>query len=55
MVGSTRCLACRVGFCEAGNIYYMYVNSRGKGHKEDFDFEELEAAIELYKEHEEDK
>ena len=25
-----------------------------KGYKEDFDFEELEAAIELYKEHEEE-
>ena len=25
-----------------------------KGHKEDFDFEELEAPIELYKEHEEE-
>jgi len=31
-----------------------YVNSTGKGYKEDFDFEELEAAIELYKEHEEE-
>ena len=31
-----------------------YVNSRGKGCKEDFDFEELEAAIELHKEHEEE-
>ena len=31
-----------------------YINSRGKGYKEDFDFEELEAAIELYKEHEEE-
>ena len=34
----------------------MYVNSRGKGYKEDFVWEELEAAIELYEEHkEEDK
>ena len=31
-----------------------YVKSRRKGHKEDFDFEELQAAIELYKEHEEE-
>ena len=31
-----------------------YINSRGKGYKEDFDFEELKAAIDLYKEHEED-
>ena len=31
-----------------------YVNSRGKGYKEDFDFDKLEAAIELYKEHEEE-
>ena len=26
----------------------------GKGHKEDFDFEALEAAIELHEEHEEE-
>ena len=32
------------------------LKSKRKGHKEDFDFEESEAAIELYKEHmEEDK
>ena len=31
-----------------------YVKSKRKGCKEDFDFEELEAAIELYKEHEEE-
>ena len=31
-----------------------YVKSRRKGYKEDFDFEELQAAIELYKEHEEE-
>ena len=31
-----------------------YVESKRKGHKEDFDFEELEAAIELYKEHDEE-
>ena len=31
-----------------------YVNSRGKGYKEDFVFEELEAAIELYEKHEEE-
>ena len=31
-----------------------YVKSKRKGHREDFDFEELEAAIELYKEHEEE-
>ena len=34
----------------------MYINtcSRGKGYKEDFVFEELEAAIELYEKHEEE-
>ena len=33
-----------------------YVNSNGKGYKEDFVWEELEAAIELYEENkEEDK
>ena len=31
-----------------------YVNSRGKGYKEDFVFEELEAAIELCEKHEEE-
>ena len=31
-----------------------YVDSRGKGYKEDFVFEELEAAIELYEKHEEE-
>jgi len=31
-----------------------YVDSRSKGHKEDFSVEELEAAIELYEEHEEE-
>ena len=31
-----------------------YVESKRKGYKEDFDFEELEAAIELYKEHEDE-
>ena len=31
-----------------------YMKSRRKGYKEDFDFEELQAAIELYKEHEEE-
>ena len=31
-----------------------YINSRGKGHKEDFVFEELETAIELYEKHEEE-
>ena len=30
------------------------VDSRGKGYKEDFVFEELEAAIELYEKHEEE-
>ena len=46
MGGSTgsRCLAFLV----------LYVKSKRKGHKEDFDFEELETAIELYKEHEEE-
>jgi hypothetical protein len=43
------------GFCEADKIV-TYLDSRGKGHKEDFDFEELEAAIELYNQHDgEDK
>ena len=31
-----------------------HVDSRSKGHKEDFSVEELEAAIELYEEHEEE-
>ena len=31
-----------------------YINSRGKGYKEDFVFEELETAIELYEKHEEE-
>jgi len=31
-----------------------YVDSRIKGHKEDFSFEELEAAVELHEEHEEE-
>ena len=31
------------------------LKSKRKGHKEDFNFEELEAAIELYKEHEEEE
>ena len=32
-----------------------YIKSKRKGwYKEDFDFEELQAAIELYKEHEEE-
>ena len=37
-------------------VTYMYIDSRGKGcrSKEDFDLEELEAAIELCKEQEED-
>ena len=28
---------------------YMYITSKGKGCKEDVDFEELEAASELYR------
>ena len=32
---------------------HLYIKSKRKGYKEDFDFEELQAAIELYKENEE--
>ena len=45
-----RCLVC----VKFDKKIVTYVNITGKGYKEDFDFEELEAAIELYKEHEEE-
>ena len=35
-------------------VTYVSRHSRSKGHKEDFSVEELEAAIELYEEHEEE-
>ena len=56
MVQSTLCLAFSVdAWCvKFDKKIVTYVNSTGKGYKEDFDFEELEAAIELYKEHEDE-
>ena len=56
MVQSTLCLAFSVdAWCvKFDKKIVTYVNSTGKGYREDFDFEELEAAIELYKEHEEE-
>ena len=40
--------------CQDDHLPVRCVKSKRKGYKEDFDFEELEAAIELYKEHEEE-
>ena len=40
--------------CQDDHLPVRCVKSKRKGYKEDFDFEELEAAIELYKEHEDE-